>query len=70
MSVFSIESTWIYISLGKYDEALNIFEEEFNRDVKPFGLVTLKTNHFYDPLRDNPRFIRLLDEMKFDEYKN
>ena len=69
MSVFSSALTWIYISLGKYDEALNILEEEFNRDKKPFSLVTLKTHPFYDPLRNNPRFIRLLDEMKFDEFK-
>jgi TolB-like protein len=69
MSGFSVESTWIYISLGKYDEALNIFEEEFSKDIKPFSLVTLKTHPVFDPLRDNPRFICLLDAMKFDEYK-
>jgi TolB-like protein len=70
MSEFSVESAWIYISLGKYDEALNIIEEGFNLDIKPFLLIGLKTHPVYDPLRDNPRFIHILDEMKFDEYKN
>jgi tetratricopeptide (TPR) repeat protein len=69
MSVYSVEIIWIYISLGRYDEALNIMEEAFNLDIKPAYLIGLKTQPFYDPLRDNPRFIRLLEQMKFDEYK-
>ena len=68
MSRFPFQLAWIYISLGKYDEALNIIEEGFNLDIKPFSLIGLKTHPVYDPIRDNPRFIRLLDEMKFDEF--
>ncbi len=70
MSLYSVESVYIYISLGKYDEALNIMNEGFNLDIRPAYLVQLKTLPHLDPLRDNPRFIRLLDKMKFDEYKN
>ncbi|MDZ7604394.1 MAG: hypothetical protein U5K79_02145 [Cyclobacteriaceae bacterium] len=66
----SIESIYIYISLGKYDEVLSIMEEGFNLDIRPAYLVQLKTCPNLDPLRDNPRFIRLLDKMKFDEYKH
>ena len=69
MLVFSIESVYIYISLGKYDEALSIMEKGFNLDLIPAYLVGLKTHPSLDPIRDNPRFIRLLDKMKFDEYK-
>ncbi len=53
------------IALGEKDKAFaelnNAYEDRY------FGMVSMKVNPLYDPLRDDPRFAELLKKVGFPE---
>ena len=56
-----------YLSVGKNEEALAALERAYQE--QPDALTSLKVDPVYDPLRDNPRFRKLLQQVNFDKVK-
>jgi TolB-like protein/DNA-binding winged helix-turn-helix (wHTH) protein/Tfp pilus assembly protein PilF len=54
----------VEIGLGNYDEALALLEEEYEKHNHD-GLLGLKVDPVFDPLRSDPRFQKLVRQMKF-----
>jgi TolB-like protein/DNA-binding winged helix-turn-helix (wHTH) protein/Tfp pilus assembly protein PilF len=52
-----------YAALGEKDRAFQWMEKGFEH--RDFFLTELRTNPYFDPLRSDPRFQKLLDRMKF-----
>ncbi|HEX2521564.1 MAG TPA: hypothetical protein VHP35_05505, partial [Terriglobia bacterium] len=50
--------TFLYLGLGENDMAFRWLEKEF--EDRAAGMMYLKTAAFYDPIRSDPRFFRLL----------
>jgi TolB-like protein len=55
-----------YHALGEDEKALDFFEKAFNE--KQSGLVWINVEFKNDPIRQNPRFRKLLRKMGFGEY--
>ena len=57
------EFAWVYLGLGEKEKALQWLEEAYaEHDI---FLVWLKVSPLFDPLRDDPRFQKLLRRMNF-----
>jgi TolB-like protein len=54
---------WTYANLGNLDAAFASLEEAF--EMRQGGLTTLKVDPGWDPLRNDPRFDKLLRRMNF-----
>ena len=53
-----------YITLGNFDEALTQLEHGF--DNHALGMISLKVEPAFDPIRNEPRFKVLMKKMGFD----
>jgi tetratricopeptide (TPR) repeat protein len=53
-----------YIYMSNFDEALTQLERAFNAHA--LGMIMLKVDPVYDPIRNEPRFKALLKKMNFD----
>ncbi len=53
---------WIHLALGETDEAFAWMQRAVVDDPDPM-MGPIKTYPFFDPLRDDPRFLALLREM-------
>ncbi len=56
----------VYIALGDNDVALNWLEQAVDHGLSA-GPISLKVWPFFDPLRSDPRFAALLEQMGFPE---
>jgi len=54
----------IYLALGEHDQAFDWLEKAYEE--RAFGLMLLKVDQHYDPLRDDPRFDDLLRRIGLD----
>jgi len=52
-----------YIWLGDHDRAMDWFQKAY--DERSFSMVYLGVHPAYDPLRQDPRFGKLLEKMHF-----
>ena len=60
-----VSRSWIAMSLGETDRALDCFDQEYgDRGVYLFAASALQA---FDPLRSEPRFQALLHRMNFPE---
>ena len=55
----------LYTFLGNKDEALNWLEKAYRE--RSLYIISLKAYWVWDPLRDDPRFIKIYDRMNFPE---
>jgi TolB-like protein/Tfp pilus assembly protein PilF len=65
-TVPSIAFAYIYIGLGDNDNAINWLEKAY--DERSSKLVYLNASPIFDPLRSEPRFLDLVDQMNFPDY--
>ncbi len=57
---------WPFSALGEKDQAFAWLEKAF-RERDPFLLVYLRTVHWFDPLRSDPRYTALLQKIGFEK---
>ncbi len=55
----------IYLQLGDRDRAIEYLEKTYEEG-NTFSLVILKSDKQFDPLRSDPRFIRLMRQLNFE----
>ena len=53
----------VYAGLGEHDLAIPLLEKGY--EVRANEMVYIKTESFFEPMRDDPRFQALLRKMKF-----
>ena len=60
---------YVYALLGMKDEAIGIMEERIKNGAR-FRYLILQNNHFYDNLRNDPRFEKIVQDAKvrYEEY--
>jgi adenylate cyclase len=63
--VSQYDSALIYAGLGLNDQALQRLEKAYEE--RSWGVVWIKVNAVFDPLRSDPRFIALLKKMHLDK---
>ncbi len=59
-----VSYAYIYLALGENDRALDFLEKAYQEGS---GVVDLRINASYDPIRSNPRFIALLKKTGLDK---
>jgi len=59
------QRSFIHISLEEYDKALDLIEEAY--EAKSWFLIFIQIEHWYDPIRQNPRFQTILQQMNYPE---
>jgi adenylate cyclase len=64
-NLFNFEIANIYYALDDHDAMYKYLNRSF--DKKEFWLISIKVDPGLDPLRDDPRFQRLVDKMDFPE---
>lgn len=57
------QRAFIHISIGEYDRALDLLETAYNE--KSWFSIFMKIEHWYDPVRQDPRFQVLMEKMKY-----
>jgi TolB-like protein/class 3 adenylate cyclase len=62
-AVFAFEIAIIFHYLGETDKAFQWLDRAYEN--REFWLVSLKVSPYWDPLRSDPRFQKLLDRMNF-----
>ena len=63
--VFAFEIAKIYTYLGETDKAFQWLDRAYEN--REYWMVSLKILPYWDPLRSDPRFQKLLDRMNFPE---
>lgn len=59
------QRSFIHISIEEYDKALSLLEEAYEN--KSWFLIFMQIEHWYDPVRNDPRFQAILDKMNYPE---
>ncbi len=59
----NMKFTLVYLGLKNYDKAIEYIEKAYIEH-EP-GLIYLKVHYFYDPIRNDPRFVKIINEMNF-----
>jgi len=57
------DAAHLYTMLGMYDEAILWLEKGYRE--RSVMMITLKHGWFWDPIRDDPRFIKIYNKMNF-----
>ena len=58
-----VQVAFVHVGLGQNQQALDLLDLAFEQ--RSWELVFLQTEPWLDPLREEPRFIELIDKMKF-----
>ncbi|PLX22558.1 MAG: hypothetical protein C0597_02320 [Marinilabiliales bacterium] len=58
-----VQRSFIHIAIEDYDEAINLLEQAYKE--KSWFLIFMQVEHWYDPIRDDERFINIMENMKF-----
>ena len=53
----------VYLGLKNYDKAIEYLEKAYIEHERM--LIYLKVHYFYDPIRNDPRFVKIINEMNF-----
>jgi len=61
----SEQRAFIHISIGEYDKALDLLEQAYNEN--SWFLNFMQTEHWYDSIRKDARFIAIEEKMEFPE---
>ncbi len=59
------QRAFIHIGIGEYEKALDLLEQAYEE--KSWFLIFMQTEHWYNPIRKDPRFIAIMDKMEFPE---
>ena len=59
------QRSFIHIAIGEHEMAIDLLEQAFNQ--QSWFLIFIQIEHWYDPIRDDPRFIEIMSKMKFPE---
>lgn len=57
------QRSFIHLSIGEHDKALDLLEQAYNE--QSWFLIFIQIEHWYDPIRTNPRFIEIMNKMNF-----
>ena len=60
-----VQRSFIHISIGEYDEALELLQQAYKQ--KSWFLIFMQVEHWYDPIKKDESFIRIMNKMNFPE---
>jgi len=60
-----VQRSFIHIGIGEYDEAIRLLEQAY--DEKSWFLAFIQAEPWYDPIREDERFVRIVNKMNFPE---
>ena len=60
-----VQRAFIHIGIGEYDEAIKLLEQAYEEH--SWFLAFILIEPWYDPIRDDPRFNRIVDRMAYPE---
>jgi tetratricopeptide (TPR) repeat protein len=63
-----VQRSFIHLGIGEYDEALALLEQAYKEE--SWFLLFMQKEHWYDPIRNDNRFIDILNRMNFPEPRN
>ena len=58
-----VQRSFIHLGIGEYDEALSLLEQAYEEE--SWFLLFMQKEHWYDPIRNDKRFINILKKMNF-----
>ncbi len=58
-----VQRSFIHLGMGDYDMALDLLEQAYNE--QSWFLIFMQTEHWYDPIRKEKRFLELMKKMNF-----
>lgn len=60
-----VQRAFIHIGLDDHDMALQLLEQAYNE--RSWFLAFIQVEHWYDPLRDDPRFTAIMERMNYPD---
>jgi len=60
-----VQRAFIHIGIGEYDEAIRLLEQAYEEN--SWFLAFIQSEPWYDPIRDDVRFDRIIERMKFPD---
>lgn len=58
-----VQRAFIHIGIGEYDKALDLLEQAYSE--KSWFIIFIQIEPWYDPIRNDPRFMTLVQKMHF-----
>lgn len=58
-----VQRSFIHLGLEEYDKAIELLQQAY--DEQSWFLIFIQVEHWYDPIRKDPRFIEIMEKMKF-----
>jgi len=59
----AVQRAFIHIGLKEYDKALDLLEKAYQEN--SWFLLFMQTEHWYDPIKEDPRFKKIIIKMKY-----
>ena len=58
-----VQRAFIHIGIGEVDQATRLLQQAYSE--RSWFLIFMQVEPWYDPLRDDPRFLQLVEDMQF-----
>lgn len=58
-----VQRSFIHLGIGEYDEAIVLLEQAYQE--QSWFLIFMQIEHWYDPIREDKRFIDIMNRMNF-----
>jgi len=63
-----VQRSFVHLGLSEYDTAIELLEQAYQEH--SWFLIFMQTEHWYDPLREDTRFINIMNRMEFPKDDN
>ncbi len=60
-----VQRSFIHIGMKDYEKALELLEDAYNQ--QSWFLIFMQVEHWYDPIRNDRRFVNIMEKMNFPE---
>ncbi len=58
-----VQRSFVHLGIGEHDKAIELLQQAYQE--KSWFLIFIQIEHWYDPIREDDRFIEIMDKMNF-----